>query len=182
MKLVTFRIENNDAPQPGLSIDGKVAAFSAYGSIVDLLAAGRSGLSAARALEKDIRAGSVDTFPESDITLLAAIPNPPTIFLLAANYQSHITEGGGEPVDKSVITPRPFIKPGTAVANPGDSILIPPDSDTLDYEIEIAAVIGAAGRAIPVEDAEAHVAGYVVFNDVSARSLTISEGRKERNG
>lgn len=73
---------------------------------------------------------------------MAAVPNPPTVFLLAANYQSHITESGAPPVDKSVITPRPFIKPGTAVIGNNDPIVIPADSDTLDYEIEIAAVIG----------------------------------------
>jgi 2-keto-4-pentenoate hydratase/2-oxohepta-3-ene-1,7-dioic acid hydratase in catechol pathway len=182
MKLLTFRNVDGGEPKAGVSVEGKVAAFASYGSVVEVLRAGEEGLAAARALDADIRAGSVDAVAESEVTLLAAVQNPPTIYLLAANYQSHITEGGGQAVDKSVITPRPFIKPGTAVANPGDPILIPPDSDTLDYEIEIAAVIGTEGRAIPVERAESHVAGYVVFNDVSARSLKISEGRQERNG
>jgi 2-keto-4-pentenoate hydratase/2-oxohepta-3-ene-1,7-dioic acid hydratase in catechol pathway len=182
MKLVTFRTAGEAAPRVGISVDGKVAAFSAYGSVVELLAAGETGLAAAAMLEGEIRSGAAAATPESAVTLLAAVPSPPTIFLLAGNYQSHLTEGGGKAVDKTKITPRPFIKPGTAVANPGDPILIPPDSDTLDYEIEIAAVIGTGGRAIPVAQAETHVAGYVVFNDVSARSLKIDEGRTEREG
>ena len=64
----------------------------------------------------------------------------------------------------------------------GDPIRIPPDSDTLDYEIEIAAVIGKPGRQIPESQADEHVAGYTLFNDVSARSLKIAEGRDQREG
>ncbi|MEZ4498957.1 MAG: fumarylacetoacetate hydrolase family protein [Thermomicrobiales bacterium] len=80
------------------------------------------------------------------------------------------------------MNPRPFIKPATAIIGTNDPILIPPDSDTLDYEIEIAAVIGKPDRHIAVDQADDHVAGYVVFNDVSARSLKIAEGRTTRAG
>ena len=58
----------------------------------------------------------------SEVKLLAAVPRPPAIFLLAGNYQSHIMEGGGAAVDKAEITPRPFIKPGTSVIGTGDPI------------------------------------------------------------
>jgi 2-keto-4-pentenoate hydratase/2-oxohepta-3-ene-1,7-dioic acid hydratase in catechol pathway len=151
-------------------------------SIVALLQLGPEGMEIAREIEAAANAGQVDTRPESDLRLLPAVPNPPSIYLLAANYQSHITEGGAAPVDKARITPRPFMKPTTAVIGDGDPILIPPDSDTLDYEIEIAAVIGTGGRNIDAPEAERHVAGYVVFNDISARSLKIANGRSERNG
>ena len=81
--------------------------------------------------------------PENGVTLGPAVPDPPTVFLLAGQLPVATSpESGAPPVDKAKITPRPFIKPGTAVIGTGDPILIPADSDTLDYEIEIAAVIG----------------------------------------
>jgi 2-keto-4-pentenoate hydratase/2-oxohepta-3-ene-1,7-dioic acid hydratase in catechol pathway len=191
MRLVTFTTADNASRRAGIAISqgvvdlqagAQVVGLDAPDSVVGLLQQGEAGLAVARDVESAAIAGSVDVFAEGDVTLLAAVPDPPTLYLLAANYQSHITESGAAPVDKASITPRPFIKPGTSVIGTGDPILIPPDSDTLDYEIEIAAVIGTGGRSIPEEDAPTHVAGYVVFNDVSARSLKISEGRAERNG
>lgn len=145
-------------------------------SIIELLKMGASGMTLAR--------GATNNHPlnADDLEMLPAIPHPTTIYLLAANYQSHITESGAVPVNKDRITPRPFIKPNAAVIGTGEPILIPADSDTLDYEIEIATVIGTGGKMIAEDAAYDHVAGYVVFNDVSARSLKIADGRDERNG
>ena len=191
MKLVTFRKSGDTGPRAGIAVDGKVADLAAGAAalgleaperVVALLRQGEAGLAVARQVEAAARAGTVEAVPEDELTLLAAVPDPSTIFLLAANYQSHVTEGGAPPVDKARITPRPFIKPGAAVIGTNDPIVIPADSDTLDYEIEIAAVIGKQGKAIPLDRANDHVAGYLVFNDVSARSLKIAEGRMERNG
>jgi len=150
--------------------------------VVGLLELGKDGLGVADRIRTEAEAGRVAGMPAGEVRLTAAVPNPPNLFLLAGNYQSHIVEGGAPPVDKNRITPRPFIKPGTAVIGTNDPIEIPPDSDTLDYEIEIAAVIGTRGKHIPVERAEEHVAGYLVFNDISARSLKIAQGRAEREG
>jgi len=150
--------------------------------VVGLLRLGKDGLAVADRVRTEAEAGRVAGMAADEVRLTAAVPNPPKVLLLAGNYQSHITEGGAPPVDKSRINPRPFIKPGTAVIGTNDPIVIPPDSDTLDYEIEIAAVIGTRGKQIPVERAEEYIAGYVVFNDVSARSLKIAEGRAEREG
>jgi 2-keto-4-pentenoate hydratase/2-oxohepta-3-ene-1,7-dioic acid hydratase in catechol pathway len=151
-------------------------------TVIGILEGGEDALSMVRRVEQAARDGSAPVMPMDEIVLLPAIPAPPTLYLLAANYQSHITESGAPPVDKATITPRPFIKPGTAVIGTGAPIVIPADSETLDYEIEIAAVIGTGGRMISLEDAPSLIAGYVVFNDISARSLKIAEGRVERNG
>jgi 2-keto-4-pentenoate hydratase/2-oxohepta-3-ene-1,7-dioic acid hydratase in catechol pathway len=175
----------------GLAVDDRIADLAsgaeAIGralpaNVVDILALGEAGMETARAVEEAARAGRVDTRAADGVTLKAAVPTPPTIFLLAGNYQSHIMESGAPAVDKAKINPRPFIKPGTAIIGTGEAIQIPPDSDTLDYEIEIAAVIGKSGRHIPLDRADDHVAGYAVFNDVSARSLKIAEGRSSRPG
>lgn len=108
------------------------------------------------------------------------IPQPPTLLLLAGNYQSHLTEGGGSRVDKAKITPRFFVKPRTSVIGTGEAIEIPSISHKVDYELEIAAIIGKRGKAIPLAEAENHIAGYAVFNDISARELTIAQGRSTR--
>ncbi len=189
MKLVTYR--QQDEARAGIVVDGGVVdlvdgatALGLYApeSVVGLLTEGPDGLVVAQQVAQAATDGTLPVTPEAEVQLLAAVPDPPTLYLLAANYQSHITEGGGAPVDKAKITPRPFIKPGTSVIGDGDPILIPADSDTLDYEIEIAAVIGTGGKHIAEADAAKHIAGYVVFNDISARSLKIAEGRAERNG
>lgn len=149
--------------------------------IVGLLTLEEAGL--ALAGEVLARAASADLpgVPLAGAQLKAAIPQPPTILLLAGNYQSHITEGGAAPVDKAAITPRFFIKPRTAMIGTGDTIEIPSVSNTVDYELEIAAVIGRRGKAIPLAEAEGYVAGYAVFNDISARQLTIAQHRKTRH-
>ena len=108
------------------------------------------------------------------------IPQPPTLLLLAGNYQSHLTEGGGSRVDKAKITPRFFVKPRTSVIGTGEAIEIPSISNKVDYELEIAAIIGKRGKAIPLAEAENYIAGYAVFNDISARELTIAQGRSTR--
>jgi 2-keto-4-pentenoate hydratase/2-oxohepta-3-ene-1,7-dioic acid hydratase in catechol pathway len=190
MRLVTYRRDDGQ-PRAGVVMEqvvvdleegARAIGLEAPSSVVALLGRGEAGLAVAWDVASAASGGQVVAIPLEAVRLGPAVPDPPTIYLLAANYQSHIVESGAPPVNKATITPRPFIKPGTAVIGHGEPILIPPDSDTLDYEIEIAAVIGARGRGINLEDAPSHVAGYVVFNDVSARSLNIAEGRAERNG
>jgi 2-keto-4-pentenoate hydratase/2-oxohepta-3-ene-1,7-dioic acid hydratase in catechol pathway len=190
VKFVSYS-KDGGAIRAGVSVNGKIAdladgAAAVGGSlpsnVVEILALGIDGMTLAGDVADAAAVGSIPTVAEADVTLKAAIQNPPTIFLLAGNYQSHIIEGGGSAVEKEKINPRPFIKPTTAIIGTGDPILIPPDSETLDYEIEIAAVIGTEGRHIPEAEANNHVAGYTVFNDVSARSLKIADGRTERAG
>jgi 2-keto-4-pentenoate hydratase/2-oxohepta-3-ene-1,7-dioic acid hydratase in catechol pathway len=190
VKFVSYSKDGGEI-RAGLSIDGKIVDLAdgakqigatLPSNVVEILALGESGMAIAGDVADAASTGNFATTPESDVTLEAAVQTPPTIFLLAGNYQSHLIEGGGSAVEKDKVNPRPFIKPTTAIIGTGDPIVIPPDSDTLDYEIEIAAVIGKEGRSISVADANDYVAGYTVFNDVSARSLKIAEGRTERNG
>ena len=188
MKLVSYRREGA-APRSGMLVDGGLVDLAHAGQAIgvelspDLLAILRqeqSGVDALRAVEAE--SNRLPRVPLGEVTLGPALVGPPKILLLAANYQSHITESGALPVDKAAITPRFFLKPGSAVIGPGDAIEIPSVSDAVDYEIEIAAVIGRPGKSIPIERAEAHVFGYVLFNDISARNLKVVAGRTERNG
>ncbi len=181
MKLVTYA--HGGSEQAGIVIDEQVYPLSGLGlpsSVVELLALEDAGMEQLAEQAKSATAsGGVAV---SEVTLLPVIPRPPAIFLLAGNYQSHIVEGGGKAVNKAEITPRVFIKPVTSVIGPGDPILVPSVSDTVDYELEIAAVIGKRCKNVPVESAYDVVAGYVVFNDISARELTTVSHRKPRDG
>lgn len=190
MKFVSYSKEESEI-RAGLSIGGKVVDLadgaavlgaSLPSNVVEILALGEAGLEVARRVAAAAAAGQIPMSSEREVTLEAAVQNPPSIFLLAGNYQAHIMEGGGSAVDKNKINPRPFIKPATAIIGTGDAIVIPPDSDTLDYEIEIAAVIGKEGRQVAITEADDYIAGYTVFNDISARSLKIDEGRTPRDG
>src|SRR6185437_10358850 len=141
--------------------------------LLGILTLEERGLATARQVLTEAEAGRLPGWAADQVTLTAALPRPPSLLLLAGNYQSHITESGAARVDKAAITPRFFIKPGTAVIGTGDTIKIPPVSDKVDYELEIAAVIGRRGRDIVEADAQQYIVGYVVFNDVSARELNI---------
>lgn len=110
-------------------------------------------------------------YPLEDVTLLAPLLRPGKILAVAANYQDHVTETGGERIDKSRISPRLFLKPPTAISGPGEDIALPSVSDRIDWEVELVVVLGRGGKDIAVDDALGHVAGYTVGNDVSARAM-----------
>ena len=149
-------------------------------SVLDLLRAGPEAL--ARLGELARRGGG--ELAHGDLTLLAPIPEPPKAIGLAVNYVAHHHELQ-RPADMpetpaQTTTPRPFIMPSTAVIGPGAEIPWPAYSRQIDYEIELAVVIGLTAARIEPEQAMAHVAGYTVANDVSARSVTHAAGRAER--
>lgn len=127
------------------------------------------------------RLTSFPSLAVEQVTLLAAVPFPGKILALAGNFQSHIQEGGGAAVDKDKITPRVFMKPGTSVIGTEEAIVLPRWSDTVDYELELSIVIGSECKYVDVDDAPDYIAGYMVSNDVSARTLNIAEGRDERS-
>ena len=105
------------------------------------------------------------------VRLHQPIDRPGKILAAAGNYQAHITEGGGTQVDVQRRTPRIFLKPSSALIGPDDPVVLPSVSNEVDWELELAVVIGTRGRDVPVESALDHVAGYTILNDVSARSM-----------
>lgn len=93
---------------------------------------------------------------------------PPAVFGIGLNYRAHAAETGARLPDNPVM----FMKPGTAVTGPGSPILLPAACDhgpEVDYEAELAVVIGTTARNVSVEQALDHVLGYTCANDVSAR-------------
>ncbi len=102
-----------------------------------------------------------------EVRLLAPILRPGKIICVGRNYAEHARERGGEVPTQPIC----FLKSANTLCGPGDSIVIPPVTTKVDYEAEMAVVIGKGGKNIPEEQADEHVAGYMCMNDVSARDL-----------
>ena len=105
------------------------------------------------------------------VELLAPLPNPPTIICLAFNYYDHAKDAGLMPSDEPVI----FIKPRTTLNSPYSDIICPPFVKRLDYEAEIAVIIGKRTKAVSEEEALDSVFGYMIMHDVSARDIQFKD-------
>lgn len=107
----------------------------------------------------------------SNCTLLAPIPNPSKIICLALNYIDHAIEQDSTPPEEPVI----FIKPRTSLTGTQSDIVCPSFVTKLDYEIELALVIGKNSKNIPESKAMETIFGYMIFNDVSARDIQFKD-------
>ena len=152
------------------------------GSLQALIAAGPEAIAAARGLAAAAEAGGLDeaTVAPDEVVLRAPIPWPvKNVFCVGRNYAEHIAEGERAQNIKVGITEHPvfFTKPQTAVVGPGDEVpIFPHVSTAIDYEVELAVVIGRRGRDIPPERALEHVMGYTILNDVTARDVQRRHG------
>jgi 2-keto-4-pentenoate hydratase/2-oxohepta-3-ene-1,7-dioic acid hydratase in catechol pathway len=106
-----------------------------------------------------------------DVELLAPLPNPSKIICLAFNYYDHAQDAGLTPSQEPVI----FIKPRTALNNPFNDIRCPGNVQRLDYEAELAVIIGKKIKNISQEDAMNSIFGYMIFHDVSARDIQFQD-------
>ena len=109
------------------------------------------------------------TYPQkiSDFRFLAPIPNPSKIICLAYNYKDHAREQNLIPPDEPVI----MIKPRTALNGANADIVCPSFVSKLDYEIELAVIVGKDCKSISEQEAKDAVFGYMVLNDASARDI-----------
>ncbi|MEM0313774.1 MAG: fumarylacetoacetate hydrolase family protein [Candidatus Bathyarchaeia archaeon] len=127
--------------------------------------------------EKAIEQASL---PIEDVTILAPLVRPPKIICLGLNYFDHIEEDitnrGKTIPDEPVI----FLKPSTAIIGPKEPIIKPSFVKQLDYEAELAIIIGAYAKNVSVEAAKSHIFGYTILNDVSARDIQLKDGQWTR--
>ncbi len=115
------------------------------------------------------------SWPLADVRLLAPIL-PTKIVGMGKNYAEHAAEMGGEPPANPVM----FLKPNTAVIGPDAPIKLPADSERVDYEGELAAVIGRPCKDVPAARGRDVVLGYTVANDVTARDQQRADGQWTR--
>ena len=101
----------------------------------------------------------------ADLTLLAPVPRPGKLICIGLNYRAHAIEGGNPIPDYPAV----FLRTATSMTDPGATMILPECSDKLDYEAELAVVIGKTATGVSAADALEHVAGYSCFNDGSVR-------------
>jgi acylpyruvate hydrolase len=145
MRLATFLAPGGGTPLAGEIRGDTAAAFADGTTVLDRLASG------------DRTPASGDEFALADIELLAPVARPRAIFGIGLNYAAHVKETGGTVPEAPIV----FMKLPTSAAAPNAPISAPAVVRRLDYEGELAVVMGADGE----------VAGYAVANDVSARDL-----------
>jgi acylpyruvate hydrolase len=170
MQLITFSHHNRSRLGAMLALDGQeyvldlgLARPDLPAEMVELLQLGEAALtSARRALASPDRSWLV---PRAEVTLLAPIWRPGKIVCLGHNYYDHMGIGKTEPPEY----PTFFCKTINTVIGPDQAIVIPRVTGQVDYEAELAVVIGKRARHVAQEHALDFVAGYTIFNDVSAR-------------
>lgn len=154
-----MRLGTVDTPQGPVAVVERDGAYLRLGSsVLELLRAGPEALADAAG-----RASEPVTFADAD--LLPVIPDPGKILCVGRNYLEHVEELG----NKVTKAPEIFVRTPTSLARPYGPVIRPKLSDRFDWEVELAVVVGKAGRHIAPEDAYDHVAGYAVFNDFTAR-------------
>jgi 2-keto-4-pentenoate hydratase/2-oxohepta-3-ene-1,7-dioic acid hydratase in catechol pathway len=167
MKLVTFI--HNDKTRVGAAVDGFVVDGKNNTKIpATMLEFLNAGPRALEAMQRQIDSGE-GRIPLDQVKLLAPVPRPGKYMAISLNYADHIGETGLEKPEY----PSFFTKQGTCVIGHGDAIHRPKVSDKLDYEGELAFVIGKRCRHVPVDKAHQVIAGFTIANDVSVRDWQI---------
>jgi 2-keto-4-pentenoate hydratase/2-oxohepta-3-ene-1,7-dioic acid hydratase in catechol pathway len=150
------------------------------GSMLELIRGGNPALKRARQAlafaEKNPRRARAFTYDLAEVRVLAPIPRPGMIFCSGLNYRSHVEEN---PAAKFLADPRFFVKVSSAVIGPGDAIRWPGEKFQVDYEVELAVVIGRTARRLTQKDALGHVFGYTIFHDVSARWVQFKDKNED---
>ena len=165
MRLISFSV-GDGVLRPGLVVGDEVVDLSdpvtgLPATMRGLLALGRRGLARAR----DAVATPAARYPLVAVRRHAPVPDPPAILAIGMNYRAHVAEMGREPPEWQYW----FNKQRTSIAGPGDAIVLPAASDMVDYEGELAMVIGPRCQHVPAERALEVVAGFTILNDVSVR-------------
>jgi 2-keto-4-pentenoate hydratase/2-oxohepta-3-ene-1,7-dioic acid hydratase in catechol pathway len=180
MRLVSYA-GNDGLPRLGTFTEEGVidlqAAARSRGIPADSFADMSSFLAAGESARHDAQK-MIDGAPQSivvpldNIHLLPPIPNPGKIIAVGLNYRDHFIESGAKELPKS---PMIFAKFSSSISGPGYAIVIPTGNPNVDYEAELAVVIGRKGKSIPAAQALEYIAGYMPLNDVSARAWQFAD-------
>jgi 2-keto-4-pentenoate hydratase/2-oxohepta-3-ene-1,7-dioic acid hydratase in catechol pathway len=162
MRIVTYR--SDQGARAGLLRDGAVvdiwsALRARKASVRELLESGRLPEIADTADARVMRLQAVE--------LLPPVPDPQKIICIGLNYKAHAAEAGIEPPE----SPTFFAKFTNSLAPPGATVGLPQASEKVDFEAEVAFVIGERCSAVPEDEALDCIAGYMLLNDLSARDL-----------
>jgi acylpyruvate hydrolase len=167
VRLLTY--DDGSGPQAGIQLEQELVPVAALGAPTNSLRGLLHVLAADGLAELQARAGDAeDRVALADVRLLAPVPDPEKIICLGLNYRDHAAEAGQE----IPAAPMWFAKFANSLIGSGEPIVLPPaHADHVDYEAELAVVIGRAALRVPAEQALDYVAGAMPFNDVTARDL-----------
>lgn len=170
MKFVTYSASGKTA-HPGLLTETGILSLP-FDSMLELIRAGEKGLDAVRSLPRE------NLLPLHEARLHAPIPRPPTLRDFYA-FEQHVRTAnqirGREIPENWYKFPVFYFTNPNSVFGPDEEIPYPSYTEALDYELEIAVIIGEAGVNIQSEDAPRHIFGYTIFNDWSARDVQREE-------
>jgi 2-keto-4-pentenoate hydratase/2-oxohepta-3-ene-1,7-dioic acid hydratase in catechol pathway len=179
-KLATY--QSADGPRAGLVIDdglfdaAKLSGNAVYASVLGILEDWRAAQGVLRKAAANAGRGRVKGLPLKRARLLAPVQWPSAIYCAGANYADHAAEMARrmnrppEPDPHTLgLKAWHFIKASRALANPGATVKVSGVSDHVDWEVELAAVIGRPAKNVSQEKALSYVAGYTAANDLSAR-------------
>ncbi|WP_415378882.1 fumarylacetoacetate hydrolase family protein [Halosimplex sp. TS25] len=147
------------------SLDGQPTGEPTYGELTN-----ESYLDEVR---RRVEGGALSQRSVEEVSLLAPVPVPGKIVCVGLNYRDHAEEQDEEIPE----TPLLFSKAPTTVTNPGDPVVHPGGDEQVDYEVELAVVIGRQAKNIDEDEVDDHVAGYTVLNDVSGRRSQFDDGQ-----
>jgi len=163
MRLIRFRSQAEGAYKLGMETGGNVCDLSSrFMTVRQFFEAYPDGWN-----DTSLDLASLPASPRSDVHLGPPVDDGAGVYLVGANYRKHAEEAGLDVPEIPVI----FMKPTTALVGPGEPICLPPISKQMDYEGELAVVIGRAATRVSKADAPKHVAGLTIVNDVTARDL-----------
>ena len=169
MRLVTY--DDGSGPQAGVLLGEDIVPVSALGAPATSVRGLLGALDAAGLADLGARAeASSERVARAGVRLLAPVPDPEKIICLGLNYRDHAEEAGQEIPEH----PRWFAKFSNSLAGDGEDVVLPAaHAEYVDYEAELAVVIGRTAHLVSEADALAHVAGAMPLNDVSARDLQL---------
>ncbi|XP_052579485.1 fumarylacetoacetate hydrolase domain-containing protein 2A isoform X1 [Peromyscus californicus insignis] len=178
MRLVQFQTRHLEEPHLGLEsgIGGGVVDLNTFDptlpkTMMQFLEQGETTLSVAkRALDTQL-----PILPRSQVTFLAPVTRPDKVVCVGMNYADHCKEQNVRVPKEPII----FSKFSSSIVGPYDEIILPPESEEVDWEVELAVIIGKKGKHIKATDAMAHVAGFTVAHDVSARDWQMRRNGKQ---
>lgn len=117
-----------------------------------------------------------ERIPMAEVELMAPVIPRSKVVAFGRNYGEHARELGNEVPEEPLM----FLKPNTSVVGPNHAITLPPQSERVEHEVELAVVIGHVARNVPAKDALEVVFGYTIGNDVTARDLQKRDGQWSR--
>jgi 2-keto-4-pentenoate hydratase/2-oxohepta-3-ene-1,7-dioic acid hydratase in catechol pathway len=179
-KLATYK--TSDGPRAGVIVGdevfdaAKLAGKAAYGTVMGIMADWKAAEGALKKAASGAAKSRAKRQPLKKTKLLAPVQYPSAIYCAGANYADHAAEmaakeGNPPPVDPHTLGHKAwhFLKATRSITDPGATVQISNYAKSMDWEIELVAIIGRTAKNVPMNKAMSHVAGYTIANDLSAR-------------